>query len=180
MDLRGYVSKLPATDWPTSTPLSWRTEALRLHHSTLVLFNCAEREPRQRRDEFDLAGSGQWGTCAMLASYALECLLKGMAVAQRYGSAGGAPPRMDHNLVALARDVGIALTEDEAHVCGVLSEFAIYLGRYPSPSRPKFMHDGWGLTILTFEIYDRLFDRIDATFLGELRRLAGGGLPDQA
>lgn len=90
---------------------------------------------------------------AMICAFALECLFKGLA------SARNMPPLHSHELMTLAARVEFPLTKEEADVCVVLTEFALYLGRYPVAKNLAHQQNGWGIGDVTFRTYEQLFER---------------------
>ena len=77
---------------------------------------------------------------AMLLGYALECTLKGLwveggRIIVANGRYQGIDGVIDHQLLQLAKAVGIEASDDEFDVLNRLTPFIFYAGRYPVSRR---------------------------------------------
>lgn len=84
------------------------------------------------------------GVYLMLASYALENLLKALLIKKRsFGPesfSAGLPKEIDtHNLEELANSVGIEVGDSEKELLKRLSAYAYWAGRYPAPVNEKYI-----------------------------------------
>jgi hypothetical protein len=80
----------------------------------------------------------------LLLGYALECICKGLWVAQgghlaAKGKLTGIRGASDHDLLALVRKVGVTLSTGERDVVNRLSYWITTAGRYPVPVRSTQM-----------------------------------------
>jgi hypothetical protein len=90
---------------------------------------------------------------AMLLGLAFECLLKGMYIKLhrvweepdkahaivKDGAYVGVPNAGDHELLQLAKEAGVRLSNQERSVLKRLTDFVKYAGRYPIPVRVEGM-----------------------------------------
>jgi len=104
---------------------------------------------------------GVHGPAAMLCAFALESVFKGLAASMRKR-----PSTDTHMLVRLAADASFPLDDDEVQLCTALTEYAIYLGRYPEAKHQRHQHNGTALGERTFEIYGALFSRAETLLRG--------------
>jgi len=164
-----------------NAPLRWRQESLKLHRSALLLASAARARTSkaiQLKDELDYRGPNHWTTAAMLAGYAMEAQFKGIEIAKRCGTGVATQPsKLIHGLLDLAKCAQVGLTSDEQHICSLLTEFTVYLGRYPTPRKLERMHEEWSLSITTFDMYEKMFERVDYNFLYILRAIRDGHWP---
>jgi len=109
-------------------------------------------------DEVFDAGIRIHGTYLMLSAYLLENLFKGAIIKEKkWGNEKfekGLPEEIKtHNLIDLARNIGVSLSDRSEDLLMRLSEYAIWAGRYPAPIkyghlRPRNLDSGVTNTIL--------------------------------
>lgn len=104
----------------------------------------------------------------MLAGMSLECLLKAVIVGEVPESNQKIElPRTlkTHNLLSLAKDAGIAVSDDEEHCLRILTDHVVWAGRYPAPTSVEKL----GHCIIPdfrdafFALYGRIARRFDIT-----------------
>jgi len=84
------------------------------------------------------------GVYLMLASYAMENLLKALLIREKaFGIEAfnrGLPDKLDtHDLVSLADSVGLVANDVVAELLTRMSSYAYWAGRYPAPTKEKFL-----------------------------------------
>ncbi|HLQ24803.1 MAG TPA: hypothetical protein VK138_02870 [Acidiferrobacterales bacterium] len=88
------------------------------------------------------------GVALMLAGFAIENLMKGLLVQKQSPvNEKGKFELVSHDLLKLAKDVSLPLTEDECRLLEKLGEFLTWTGRYPvpltsEPMRPRTLPSG--------------------------------------
>lgn len=123
-----------------------------------------------------------------LAGFALENLLKGLAIAADPGLVQPIAtkpnelldPRIKkHKLVALAGLAGVELSTEEEALLTKLTEFVFWAGRYPTPldafdSKPRDGAESGGASFTSdwFDPLDALFDRLRSLLMDAAIRLA--------
>jgi hypothetical protein len=118
----------------------------------------------------------------MLYGFAIENALKGLIIAKGLGTVSRSkidPKIMNHDLVSLATDAGIALDNSERAVLETISMIAEWAGRYPVAGSVH-KHKRLGMPVVTNEVLDwpnrqevirGFFNRAKA----ELEGATGGG-----
>lgn len=127
-------------DQRKESPVWWFNKSSDLHASAGALWIIlSKKNNHEIQEQLGLAHSFSmevacWPVYKMLYGMSLELILKAISVAS------GSKPRHSHNLVQLAGDVDIALSEDEKNILQLLTESIVWDGRYPVP-KEKVPHE---------------------------------------
>ena len=118
-------------------PAKWLDCALALRRAASTLRKHAKpHSSRSRRFSFAHAFRAQE---LMLRGMAVECLLKCIAIARKrlwrkWQARAGYPAWLpSHDLVALAAEASLPLSEADFRICRTLTEYITWRGRYPTP-----------------------------------------------
>jgi hypothetical protein len=120
--------------------------------------------------------------CFFLAALAVENLLKGCLVVEKPETIKDGRFRGDaigsHDLLVIAREAGVSLTNDEEDFCRIGTEAIMSFGRYHMSK--KAQHDTAQLTIKqsAFPIYEALFNKLHRRLKETPWKRADGSGPD--
>lgn len=78
-----------------------------------------------------------WETYKMLMGMSFELLFKAIAIKKEITL------RHSHNLIILAKEAGINLSNDEKELLKVLTEYIIWAGKYPTPKDESSLQNAW-------------------------------------
>jgi hypothetical protein len=166
-----------------ANPTNWLVTAEQLKRGSDLLRDIWLKEARGMSDRFQSYMAGEvasawepWvGAPAMtLAAFALENLLKGLAIASDPSLIrNGSPEQLlarrlqIHDLVRLAALAAVQLSSDEETLLERVTEFGLWAGRYPFPldpmaSAPRPGAEGGGASFASdwFDPLDALFERL--------------------
>ncbi len=124
-------------------PIAWVHKADQL----IAAFEHLATETMRRIEAQD-TGPEFSGVALMLAGFAIENLMKGLLIQKQSPVNEKGRFELDtHDLLKLAKDVGLLLTEDEHRFLEKLGEFLMWTGRYPvpltsEPMRPRTLPSG--------------------------------------
>jgi len=124
-------------------PLSWFWSSEELETAAAILkekvedyYNSQSRNP---------IGEAVMGPYYLLTGFAMECLIKGIIVANgervlkngkiKFVDGKDGKKVSQHNLIALADKAGITYNSDERQILKLLTESIEWAGRYPAPMR---------------------------------------------
>jgi hypothetical protein len=121
-------------------PQAWYYSAETLFGSAEYILAGLQHGPAAKRSITHGHMDTHYNSYGLLLGCALECILKGLWVAHRHAVArNGRLLRIrgvgDHDLLALARAVGVTLSAKEKAVIDRLSYWVKTAGRYPVPVR---------------------------------------------
>ena len=78
-----------------------------------------------------------WSTYKMLMGMSFELLFKAICVQKKLTL------KHTHNLVSLSKCAGISLSDDEASILSVLTEYIYWDGKYPNPKDKATLEKHW-------------------------------------
>ena len=99
----------------------------------------------------------------MLMGMALEALLKGCLVAKNPSLVKSCEidnKLKTHDLVRLFQDAGITLNQQERNFCTTLTDYVVWLGRYPIPVESSKVPSTLSGVSNRWQMFDNLFARV--------------------
>lgn len=107
-------------------PRYWHNKSADLFTSAHVLWKAMDIEPS--------LSVSCYATYKMLMGMSFEALLKGLLIESQQVSISDLAT---HDLVELAKSLGLSLSKDENKVLTVLTDYVLWAGKYPMPKNAK-------------------------------------------
>ena len=169
-------------DLTASCPMSWRMKAEELRRAADVLWHVFLMDMKDVQEFSEIARSDPdprrqlpyrpsvVDPFMLLAGLGIENALKGFLVARRPECVSRGKLRgkiiTSHDLVRLAREAGVTLSDDEEQVCRLATSAVEGWGRYPIPRNMSKMKGEISVGGQAYAVYSALVDRL----LGDLER----------
>ena len=132
-----------------SNQITWILSADELLRAFEILARQAEEDVRKLNEDKAFCPPRVYGTALMLAALAIENLLKAvlLPLVNPLFDKRGAFVLDTHDILKLAEDANISLTQDERILLERLEQFLTWAGRYPVPlfseeMRPRTLPNG--------------------------------------